>query len=261
MYPPFLTSTLTSKRTTLIKIWKVLLKKSIHQLLRDFHTTRSLSLLWKSSWHLRPPSQRSILNSWIIYQSLHLDSSIASHIHPKRMYWLKLSLRVLSVSRFTVLPVASLLSVKRVSLSTQLPKNRLGSKLLSNTGRFSTTLLCRLHISVLQCTQDETGYDGRGVYGQFRDARHLDQFQRSSPEGHIHSWTPPSDPPEGVLSDLPPFGTGQLESSHLQYRSAPKGVRRAKAVDLAELSTIPSAKHPHGLPNPTYLSTHGHQSE
>src|SRR5882724_8951992 len=150
IYPPFLTSTLASKRTMLIKIWKVLLKKSIHRLLKDFHTTQSLSLLWKSSWHLRPPSQRSILHSWIVYQSLHLNSSIASHIRPKRTYWLKLSLHVLSVSGFTVLPVESLLSVKRASLSSQLPRNHLRSKLLSNTGWFSTTLLCRLHLSVLQ---------------------------------------------------------------------------------------------------------------
>src|SRR5882724_7603764 len=127
-----------------------LLKKSIHRLLRDFHTTRSLSLLRKSSWHLRLPSHSSILNSWIIYQSLHLDSSIVSHIHPKRTYWPKLSLRVLSASRFMVLPVASLLSVKRASLSSQLPRNHLGSKLLSNIGRFSTSLLCRLCFSILQ---------------------------------------------------------------------------------------------------------------
>src|SRR5882724_6697146 len=73
-----------------------------------------------------------------------------SHIHPKRTYWLKLSLCVLSVSGFMILPVASLLSVKRASLSSQLPRNHLGSKLLSNTGRFSTSLLCRLHFSVLQ---------------------------------------------------------------------------------------------------------------
>src|SRR5882724_9450661 len=150
IYPPFLTSTLASKRTMLIKIWKVLLKKSIYRLLRDFHITRSLSLLQKSSWHLRPPSQRSILNSWMVYQSLHLGSSIASHIHPKRMYRPKLSPCVLSVPGFTVLPVASLLSVKRTSLSSQLPRNRLRSKLLSNTGRFSTTLLCRLRFSVLE---------------------------------------------------------------------------------------------------------------
>jgi len=54
-----------------------------------------------------------------------------------------------------VLPVASLLSVKRVSLSLQLLRNHLGSKLLSNTGLFSTPLLCRLHISILQhpCTK------------------------------------------------------------------------------------------------------------
>src|SRR5882724_3565138 len=83
---------------------------------RFLHHPTSLSLQ-KSSWHLRPPSQRSILNSWIIYQSLHLDSSITSHIHLKRMYWLKLSLHVLSVFRFMILPVASLLSVKRISFS------------------------------------------------------------------------------------------------------------------------------------------------
>src|SRR5882724_9486828 len=127
MYPPFLTSTLASKRTMLIHL-ESFTEKSIHQLLRDFHTTQSLSLLQKSSWHLQPPSQRSILNSWIIYQSLHLGSSIASHIHPKKMYWPKLSRHVLSASRFMVLPVASLLSVKRVSLSSQLPRNHLGSK-------------------------------------------------------------------------------------------------------------------------------------
>src|SRR5882724_1428213 len=150
MYPPFLTSTLASKRTMLIHL-ESFTKKSIHQLLRDFHTTQSLSLLQKSSWRLQPPSQRSILNSWIIYQSLHLDSSIASHIHLKRMYRPKLSLRVLSASRFMVLPVASLLSVKGASLSSQLLRNRLGSKLLLNTSQFSTTLLCRLCLSILQC--------------------------------------------------------------------------------------------------------------
>src|SRR5882724_10471655 len=149
MYPPFLTSTLASKRTMLIHL-ESFTKKSIHQLLRDFYTTQSLSLLQKSSWHLRPPSQRSKLNSWIIYQSLHLSSSIVSHIHPKKTYQPKLSRHVLSASRFTVLPVASLLSVKRASLSSQLPRNCLGSKLLSNTSRFSTTLLCRLCISILQ---------------------------------------------------------------------------------------------------------------
>src|SRR5882724_3853771 len=115
---------------------------------RFLHHPTSLSLQ-KSSWHLRPPSQRNILNSWIIYQSLHLDSSIASHIHLKRTYWPKLSLHVLSASGFTVLPVVSLLSVKRASLSSQLLRNHLRSKLISNTGQFSTTLLCRLHFSVL----------------------------------------------------------------------------------------------------------------
>ena len=123
-------------------------KKSIHQLLRDFHTTRPLSLT-EVILHLQPPSQRSILNSWIIYQSLLLDSSTTSHIHLKRMDWLKLSLHVLSAFESMVLPVASLLSVKRVSLSSQLPRNCLGSKLLSNTGQFSTTLLCRQCISIL----------------------------------------------------------------------------------------------------------------
>src|SRR5882724_2560138 len=153
MYPHFLTSMLASKRTMLINL-ESFTKKSIHQLLRDLQTTRPLSLLRNSSWHLLPPSQRSILNSWIIYQSLHLDSSIASHIHPKRMYWPKLSLHVLSAFGFTVLPVVSLLSVKRVSLSSQLLRNHLGSKLLSNTSQFSTTLLCRLCISILQCIQN-----------------------------------------------------------------------------------------------------------
>src|SRR5882724_7681173 len=103
-----------------------------------------------SPWLLRPPSQRSILNSWIVYQSPLLDSSTASHIHPKRTYWPKLSLHVLSAFRFMVLPVVSPLSVKRVSLSSQLPRNHLGSKLLSNTSWFSTTLLCRLRIIILQ---------------------------------------------------------------------------------------------------------------
>src|SRR5882724_4341601 len=108
-----------------------------------------LSLLWKSPWHLQPPSQRSILNSWIIYQSPLFNSSTTSHIHPKRMYWPKLSLCVLSAFESTVLPVVSLLSVKRVSLSLQLLRNCLGNKLLSNTSWFSTTLLCRLCNSVL----------------------------------------------------------------------------------------------------------------
>src|SRR5882724_1452074 len=125
-------------------------KKSIHQLLRDFHTIRPLSLLRKSSWHLRPPSQRSILNSWILYQTLHLDSSITSHIHLKRTYRPKLSLCVLSAFGFMALPVACLLSVKRASLSSQLPRNCLRSKILSNTSWFSTTLLCRLCLSILQ---------------------------------------------------------------------------------------------------------------
>src|SRR5882724_438454 len=46
MYPPFLTSMLASKRTMLIHL-ESFTKKSIHQLLRDFHTTRPLSLLQK----------------------------------------------------------------------------------------------------------------------------------------------------------------------------------------------------------------------
>src|SRR5882724_8261566 len=86
----------------------------------------------------------------MVYQSLHLDSSTTSHIHLKRMYRPKLSLHVLSAFESTGLPVASLLSVKRVSLSLQLLRNHLGSKLLSNTSWFSTTLLYRLRISVLQ---------------------------------------------------------------------------------------------------------------
>src|SRR5882724_12046707 len=103
-----------------------LLKRSIHQLLRDFHTTQSLSLLQKSPWHLQPLSQRSILNSWIVYQSPLLNSSTTYHIHPKRTYQPKLSLHVLSAFESTVLPAASLLSVKRVSLSFQLPRKHLG---------------------------------------------------------------------------------------------------------------------------------------
>src|SRR5882724_8830420 len=149
MYPPFLTSTLASKKEYAHKIWKVLQKEHSSALERFSHHPISLSLLRKSSWHLRPPSQRSILNSWIVYQSLHLNLSIASHIHPKKRYRLKLSQHVLSASGFTVLPVASLLSVKRAFLSSQLLRNRLGSKLLSNTGQFSTSLLCRLHFSIL----------------------------------------------------------------------------------------------------------------
>src|SRR5882724_378560 len=127
---------------------EIFTKEHSSALERFLHHPISLSLQ-ESSWHLRPPSQRSILNSWIIYQHLHLDSSITSHIHPKRTYWPKLSLHVLSVFRSTVLPVVSLFSVKRVSLSSQLPRNCLGSKLLSNTSQFSTTLLCRLCVSIL----------------------------------------------------------------------------------------------------------------
>src|SRR5882724_8173335 len=82
---------------------------------RFSHHPISLSLR-KSSWHLQPQSQRSILNSWIVYQGLHLGSSIASHIHPKKTYRPKLSRCVLSASGFTFLPVASLLSVKRASV-------------------------------------------------------------------------------------------------------------------------------------------------
>src|SRR5882724_12373941 len=116
----------------LINLESLLKKEHSSALERFLHHSISLSL-WKSSWHLQPPSQRSILNSWIIYQSLHLDSSITSHIHLNRTYRPKLSLHVLSAFRFTVLPVASLLSVKSVSLSSQLPRNCLRSKLLSNT--------------------------------------------------------------------------------------------------------------------------------
>src|SRR5882724_10407055 len=152
MYPPFLTSTLASKRTTLINLESFTKEEHSLALERFSHHPISLSLLQRSSWHLRPPSHRSILNSWIVYQSLHLGSSIVSHIHPKKMYWPKLSRRVLSASGFMVFPVVSLLSVKRASLSSQLPRNHLGSKLLSNTSWFSTSLLCRLCISVLQHT-------------------------------------------------------------------------------------------------------------
>src|SRR5882724_211504 len=128
-----------------------LLKRSIHQLLRDFHTTQSLSLLQKSPWHLQPLSQRSVLNSWIIYQSPLLNSSTTSHIHLKRTYQPKLSLCVLSAFESMVLLAAFLLSVKGVSLSLQLPRKNLVSKLLLNTSQFSTTLLCRLRNSILQC--------------------------------------------------------------------------------------------------------------
>src|SRR5882724_9919457 len=57
-----------------------------------------------------------------------------------------------------VLPVASLLSVKRVFLSLLLLSNHLGSKLFSNTGRFSTSLPCRLCISVLQLVTTTEGF-------------------------------------------------------------------------------------------------------
>ena len=54
MYPPFLTSILASKRITLIHL-EIFTKKSIHQLLRDFHTTQPLSLtqvILASSTHI-----------------------------------------------------------------------------------------------------------------------------------------------------------------------------------------------------------------
>src|SRR5882724_10409999 len=103
---------------------------TIHQLSKDLYTTQPLSLyLQKSSWHLQSPLQRSVLNSWIVYQTPHLDSSTTSHIHLKRTYWLKFSLCVLSAFKSTGLPVASPLSVKRVSLSLQLPRNCLRIKL------------------------------------------------------------------------------------------------------------------------------------
>src|SRR5882724_5549948 len=168
MYPPFLTSTLASKKDYAHKIWKVLQKEHSSALERFSHHLISLSLLRKSSWHLRPPSQMSVLNSWIVYQSLHLGPSIVSHIHLKKTYWPKLSQRVLSASGFTVLPVASLLSVKRASLLSQLPRNCLGSKLLSNTGRLSTYLLCRLRFSVLQRSCINEGYSQGFPWGYWR---------------------------------------------------------------------------------------------
>ena len=106
-------------------------KKEHSSALEGIFIPPDLSLLWKSPWHLRLPSLRSILNSCIICQSPPLDSSVASHIHLKKMYWPKLSLHVLSAFKCTGLPLASLLSVKRVSLSFQLPRICLGSKFLS----------------------------------------------------------------------------------------------------------------------------------
>src|SRR5882724_3602378 len=64
----------------------------------------------------------------------HLSEPSSQLIHLKRTYRLKLSLRVLSAFKSTGLPVVSLLSVKRVSLSFQLPRNHLGSKILTLAG-------------------------------------------------------------------------------------------------------------------------------
>jgi len=148
-----------------------LLKKSIHRLLRDFHTTWSLSLLRKSSWHLWLPSHSSILNSWIIYQSLHLDSSIVSHIHPKRTYRPKLSLRVLSASRFMVFPVASLLSVKRASLSSHCQET------ISEVNFFQTPASSQLlssadytlaYYNILTCRCHSQGHPNPPSYGHWQ---------------------------------------------------------------------------------------------
>src|SRR5882724_8615728 len=105
----------------------------------SYHPT-SLSLTKVILASLTPITEEHT-NSWTAYHSLHLNSSTTSHIHPKRKYQLKLSLHVLSAFVFTVFPVASLLSVKRVSLSSQLPRHILevncfqtlaGSQLLSS---------------------------------------------------------------------------------------------------------------------------------
>src|SRR5882724_8224605 len=66
------------------------------------------------------------------------------------MYRPKWSLHVLSAFGSMVSPVASLLSVKRVSLSLLLQSNHFRNKLFSNTSWFSTPLPSSLHNSVLQ---------------------------------------------------------------------------------------------------------------
>src|SRR5882724_9637611 len=148
MYPPFLTSMLASKRTTLINLESFTKEEHLSALERISHHPISLSFMEVILASSTPITEEC--TKLLERQSLHLGLSIASHIHPKKMYQPKLSWHVLSASGFMVLPVASLLSVKRASLSSQLLRNCLGSKLLSNTGQFSTTLLCRLCLSILQ---------------------------------------------------------------------------------------------------------------
>ena len=63
---------------------------------------------------------------------------------PEEDIWPKLSLHVLSASGFTVLPVASLLSVKRDSLSSQLPRNCLTMLKCITTGDHHREFVAKL---------------------------------------------------------------------------------------------------------------------
>src|SRR5882724_3327086 len=149
MFPPFLTTTLASKRTTLINLESFTKEEHSSALKRFSHHLISLSfteVILASSTpiteeHTKLLDRLSEPSSQLIHRVSH---------PPKEDTLAEVVTACLSASGFTVLPVASLLSVKRASLSSQLLRNCLGSKLLSYTSRFSTSLLCRLCSSILQ---------------------------------------------------------------------------------------------------------------
>ena len=149
MYPPFLTAMLASKSTMLINL-ESFTKKSIHQLLRDFYTIRSLSLFMEDILASLTPITEE--HTKLLDHLSEPSSRLVHHIsHPPEE---DISAEVVTACFIYIwvhgfsscIPT----SVKRVSLTSQLPRNHLGSKLLSNTGWLSTTLLCRLCFSLSQ---------------------------------------------------------------------------------------------------------------
>jgi len=111
---------------------KVLLKKTFSSF-EGFHTTRPLSLLRKSSWHLLTPITEEHTK---LLDRLSEPSSRLSHCishPPKEDVSAEVVTACFSGIQVHGLPSACLLSVKRASLSSSTAKNRLRSKLLSNT--------------------------------------------------------------------------------------------------------------------------------
>src|SRR5882724_11250524 len=147
MYPPCLTSMLTSKRTTLINL-ESFTKKSIDQLLRDF-TPPDLSLFMEVILASSTPitEEHTKLLDCLSEPSSRLIHRIS---HPPEEDVLAKVLTACFICVWVHGFASCVPTFCKKGLSViSTAKKLLRSKLLSNTSWFSTTLLCRVHISVL----------------------------------------------------------------------------------------------------------------